>query len=232
MLARSGRSGPHGQVRHQRTRRIAAAGQLYRSSHSGDHAGDLRFPPPRPGHGWPIVYGQGHARALHAGPAHRAAGSGRQRRRDSDSARRWRDTRTGRLARHSRLQPRPEKRIGRWHRPDGVTKPAGGWWPSIQPAERRPRRNECHSLGGGQGQPAAPEAQLGRQTSAAHDGSAGGHNASPGLHPAVCEGSASRGGHGGDSPRRPQTCRRSAGWRRQALLGADQLGLRPGDRDR
>ena len=65
-----------------------------------------------------------------------------------------------------------------------VTQPAGGRRLQVQSAERRPRRYERHSLGGGQGQRTAPQAQRGRQTRADHDGSAGRHNASRRLRPA------------------------------------------------
>ena len=54
------RSQPDGQLRHQRTSRLAAAADFYRGAHPGDHAGDLRIPP-RAGNGRPAVHGQGHA---------------------------------------------------------------------------------------------------------------------------------------------------------------------------
>ena len=79
--ARYGRPHPAGQLRYQRAPRLAAARILYRSPHPGHHPGHLRLPP-QPGHRWPAVHGEGHARPLRTGAAHRARGPGRQRGRD------------------------------------------------------------------------------------------------------------------------------------------------------
>ena len=59
-----------------------------------------------PGHRRPALPGQGHARAVRAGPAHRARGPGRQRGGDHHPARRRRDADPGDLVVHSRPQPR------------------------------------------------------------------------------------------------------------------------------
>ena len=58
---------------------------VHRGPHPGHHAGDLRVPA-RPGHRRPALHGQGHARAVRPGPAHRARGAGRQRRRRPSSS--------------------------------------------------------------------------------------------------------------------------------------------------
>ena len=67
------------------------------------------------GHRRPAVYGQGHARAVGPGAAHRAGSARRQRRRDPHPARRRLHADAGRLARHPRLQPRPQE-----HLADGI----------------------------------------------------------------------------------------------------------------
>ena len=79
---------------------------LHRSPHPRHHPGHLRVPP-RPGHQRPALHGQGHARPLRPGPAHRPGSAGRQRRRNRHPARRRRHADAGHLARHPRLQPRP-----------------------------------------------------------------------------------------------------------------------------
>ena len=113
-----------------------------------------------------------------------------------------------------------------------VAQPAGGWRLQIQFAERRPRRYERRALGGGKGQRTAPRPQRGRQTRADDDGPAGATTHHEDFVMPYVRDLRERGGHGRDPGCRPQTRRGSAGRRRQALLGIDQLGLRPGHRNR
>ena len=86
----------------------SAARHLQRGAHPGDHPGDLRLPAARRSRA--ALYGQGHARAVRAGAAHGARGAGGQRRGDRHPARRRRDADAGHLARHPRLQSRPQRR--------------------------------------------------------------------------------------------------------------------------
>ena len=106
---------PAGQLRHQRASRLVAARLVHRSPHSRHHPGHLRLPA-RSGHRWPALHGQGHARAVRAGPAHGARGAGGQRGRDDHPAARRRHADAGHLARHPRLQPRPQAT----HLADGI----------------------------------------------------------------------------------------------------------------
>ena len=105
--ARPERPQPAGQLRHQRAPRLAAARHVHRGAHPGHHPGHLRLPP-QPGHRRPALHGQGHARAVRAGPAHGAGGPGGQRRGDHHPARRRRHADAGHLAGHPRLQPRAQ----------------------------------------------------------------------------------------------------------------------------
>ena len=83
--ARPWRSRPAGQLRHQRSSRLAVPRHVHRSAHPRDHAGDLRLPP-QPGDRRPAVHGQGHPRAVWAGAAHRARSARGQWRETSSSA--------------------------------------------------------------------------------------------------------------------------------------------------
>ena len=80
---------------------------LHRGAHPGHHPGHLRVPQGQ-GDRRPAVHGQGHARPVRPGAAHRAGSAGGQRRRDAHPAGRRLHADAGHLARHPRLQPRPD----------------------------------------------------------------------------------------------------------------------------
>ena len=101
---------PVGQLRHQRTPRLAAQWTFteahilaitqaicdYRRAHGTDG---------------PLYMGKDTHAALRSGAAHRARGAGGQRRGDHHSAKQRRDADAGHLAGHPRLQPRPQGSI-------------------------------------------------------------------------------------------------------------------------
>ena len=220
-----------GQLRHQRPPRHVAARHLHRGAHPGHHPGHLRLPP-RPGHRRPALHGQGHARAVRAGPAHRARGAGGQRRRDRHPARRRRHADAGHLARHPRLQPRPQGASRRRHRHHAVAQSARGRRLQVQPDQRRPGRHRRDQVGPGPGQRTAARRQRRREARAVRRGDQGGDHAPGRLRPALRRRPAQRHRHGRDPRRRPQARRRSARRRGRALLGADQRSLRAGHHSR
>ena len=176
------------------------------------------------GHRWPALHGQGHARGVRPGPAHRAGSAGGQRRGDHHPARRRRHADAGHLAGHPRLQPRPQAASRGRHRDHAVAQSAGGWRLQVQPDQRRTRRHRCDALGAGPRQRAAQGQQRRREARAVRDGDQGGHHASGGFCPSLRARPAERDRYGSDSRRRTQTGRRSAGRRVAALLGTDQRG--------
>ena len=145
--ARPGRPDAAGRLRHQRPPRHVAA--------TAPSPKPTSWPSPRPsantaaaqGIDGPLFMGKDTHAALRPGPAHRPGSAGRQRRRDRHPARRRRDADAGHLARHPRLQPRPQGPPGRRHRHHAVAQPAGGRRLQVQPAQRRPRRHRRDAAG-------------------------------------------------------------------------------------
>ena len=209
-------------------RGTSAARLVHRGAHPGDHAGHLRLPASAGDHR-PALHGQGHARALRAGAAHRARGAGGQRRADHHPARRRLHADAGHLARHPRPQPRPQRRLADGivitpsHNPpeDGGFKynpPNGG--PADTDVTRwiEDRANELLRDGnaGGEAAAAAPPRISGR-----HDAPA---TTSCSPTSTICATSST---WTRSAPPGSKLGRRSARRRRRALLGADQRDLRP-----
>ena len=214
---------PAGQLRHQRTSRLAVARHVHRGPHPGHHAGHLRLPAAA-GDRRPALHGQGHPRAVRAGPAHRARSAGGQRRRDDHPARRRRHADAGHLARHPRLQPRRATK----HLADGIV---------ITPSHNPPEDGgfKYNPTNGGPADTDVTQWVQNRANELLRDGNTGVKRAvrSPRRSrprprtrkismPALRQRSAERRRHGGHPQRRPQAGRRPARRRGRALLGADQ----------
>ena len=144
----SGRSRPAGQLRHQRASRLVVARR--RSPRRTSLAITQAICDYRrgAGHRRPALHGQGHARAVGAGAAHRARSAGRERRRDASSSattasRRRRSSR----ARSSSTTAAAADASRRRDRGHAVAQSAGGRRLQVQPAERRPRGHRRHARG-------------------------------------------------------------------------------------
>ena len=175
----------------------------------------------------PLYHGQGHARAVRAGAAHRARSAGRQRRRDGHPAqatasRRRRSSRAPSSSTTAAAQAASptasssrRRTIRRRTAASSTTRPTAA---RPTPTSREWVQDRANEL--------LRERQRRSEARAVRSRHQGRDHAPGRLHPALRRRSAERRRHGRDPRRRAQAGGRSARRRGAAILGADQCHLR------
>ena len=220
--ARRERPQPDGQLRHQRTSRLAAARHVHRSAHPGHHAGHLRLP--------------ARARARMARCTWARIRTRCPIRRSAPRSKSWRptawrpsfsETTASRRRRSSRGPSSSTTAAAKQHLADGIVitpshnPPEDGGF-KYNPTNGGPADTDVTHWVQDRANELLRGKERGREARAVRRGHQGGDHAPGRLRPALRPRSAERRRHGRHSRRRPQAGRGSARRRVRALLGADQ----------